>query len=116
MNRIRQVLLGLLFWVAFGPLAIVLILALPVGIVLYGFGNDNIRAWVYRVGKALDQTDNAGYFGGNPKETISSHTGRYIASGKLLPIRYRFVRWLTDLFEHDHCVKTIEEPFVKEDL
>ena len=75
--RSRQVALGWLFWIAFAPLAILGILLQPIGILIYACGNDHIRAWVYRTGKALDQFDNALIFGGEPQETISSHCGRW---------------------------------------
>lgn len=115
-DRTKQVLLALLFWFAFGPIAILGIICLPIGVLLYACGNDNIRAWVYRCGKALDQFDNALIFGGLPQETISSHAGRWVLSGKPLPRLIRFVVWLTNLFEADHAVKAIEPPFVGQDL
>jgi hypothetical protein len=114
--RTKQVLLALLFWFAFAPIAILGIVCLPVGVLLYALGNDNIRDWVYRCGKALDQFDNALIFGGLPQETISSHTGRWVVSGRPMPFKFQFVYWLTDLFEEDHAVKAIEEPFEKEPL
>ncbi len=114
--RTLQVFLGLLFWVAFGPLAIVGIICLPLGILCYSFGNDNIRAWVYRTGKALDQLDNALIFGGLSQETISSHCGRWVLSGLPLPLKVRFVVALTNLFEEDHCIKAIEHPFIGMEL
>lgn len=114
--RAKQVLLGTLFWLAFGPAAVCLILGLPIGILLYGLGNDNIRAWVYRSGKALDALCNAGFFGGLPQETISSHTGRYIQSVKPVPWKFKFVNWLTSKFEENHAVKAIETPFNGQDL
>jgi hypothetical protein len=114
--RTKQVLLALLFWFAFAPAAVLGILCLPIGVLAYALGNDNIRDWVYRCGKALDQFDNACFFGGLPQETISSHTGRYVLSGQQMPLMFRFVRWLTNLFEQDHAVKAIEKPFVGEEL
>jgi len=115
-DRTRQVLLGMLFWMAFAPVAILTILLQPVLIIVYALGNDHIRAWVYRTGKAIDQLDNASIFGGDPKETISSHCGRWVVSGLTLPLKVRFVVMLTNLFEQDHCVKAIEKPFINEPL
>ena len=115
-DRTKQVLLGLIFWVAFGPLAIVGIVCMPIGVLIYAVGNDHIRDWVYRCGKALDQFDNALIFGGLPQETISSHTGRWVVSKQPLPLKFRFVYWLTNLFEQDHAVKAIEPPFKDQPL
>lgn len=114
--RTKQVILALLFWFAFAPIAILGIICMPIGVALYAFGNDNIRAWVYRCGKALDQFDNALIFGGLPQETISSHAGRWVLSGQPIPWKFRFVIWLTDLFEDDHAIKAIEPPFVGQEL
>lgn len=114
--RLIQVALGCLFWIAFAPVAIVGILLQPLTILIYAFGNDNIRAFIYRTGKALDQFDNALLFGGHPKETISSHVGRWLVSGRPVPWKFRTVAWLTNLFEKDHCIKAIEVPFLREPL
>jgi hypothetical protein len=110
-DRVKQVLLAGLFWLAFGIPTFFIVAFLPVCIGLYACGNDAIRDWVYRVGKALDQLCNAALFNGFPQETISSHTGRYVKSGLPMPWKFRFVRWLTDLFEKDHAIKAIEPPF-----
>ena len=114
--RAKQVILALLFWFAFAPAAVLGILCLPIGVLVYACGNENIRDWVYRCGKALDQFDNALVFGGLPQETISSHCGRWVKSGKPQPFKVRFVVALTNLFEKDHCVKAIEPPFADEDI
>jgi len=111
--RARQVAMGMIFWLAFAPAALLTILLQPLLILIYAVGNDHIRDWIYRTGKAIDQLDNASIFGGHPKETISSHTGRWLldTSGRPIPLKFRFVNWLTNLFEKDHCIKAIEEPF-----
>ena len=109
--RARQVCLGVLFWFAFAPFAILGILVQPITILIYACGNEHIRAFIYRTGKALDQFDNALLFGGEPQETISSHCGRWVLSGHPMPIKVRFVVMLTDLFEADHCVGAIEDAF-----
>ena len=114
--RLRQAALGFLFWLAFGIPVLIALALLPVAIVAFACGAENIRPWVYRTGKALDQTVNAVLFGGHSKETVSSHTGRWIVSGRPIPLQFRAVWMLTDLFEHDHAVKAIEEPFVNEPL
>lgn len=92
------------------------ILCLPLGVLAYACGNENIRDWVYRCGKALDQFDNALVFGGLPQETISSHTGRWVLSGQPIPWKFRFVIALTSVFEREHCLKAVEHPFVGAEL
>lgn len=122
--RVKQVALGFAFWFVFVIPGVLCLILQPVGIAVYALGNDNIRAWIYRTGKALDQFNNAAWFGGNPKETISSHTGRWYqaehrtngAVPLAIPLRFQFVKWLTDLFEIDHVLKAIEEPFNDEPL
>jgi len=115
-DRTKQVLLALLFWFAFGPIALLGVLCLPIGIFCYALGNDNIRAWVYRCGKALDQFDNSLIFGGLPQETISSHAGRWVLSGQPIPWKFKFVIALTNIFEKDHALKAVEPPFVGQPL
>ena len=114
--RARQVVLGCLFWIVFVIPAMVCAMLQPLGILVYACGNEHIRDWVYRTGKAMDQFNNAAWFGGLPEETISSHTGRYILSGQQLPLKFRFVNWLTNLFEKDHCVNAVEDAFKGEPL
>jgi hypothetical protein len=115
-DRLKQAAIGFLFWVAFGVPVLLALVTLPLFILAYALGAENVRPWVYRVGKALDQTANAALFGGHPKETISSHTGRWIVSGRDMPFWVFMVERLTDIFEPDHCVKAIEEPFIGEPL
>jgi len=114
--RLRQAALGLLFWVAFGIPVLMSLIVLPLFILAYACGAENIRPWVYRVGKALDQTSNAVLFGGHPKETVSSHAGRWIVSGRDMPLWVPVVDYATGIFEAEHCVKSIEEPFIFEVL
>ncbi len=115
-STLKQAILGFLFWIVFAPFAIATIILQPIFIVVYLFGDGNIRDWVYRTGKALDQLDNAAVFGGLPQETISSHTGRYVLSGQPLPWKFKFVVWLTNLFEQDHAVKAVEPEFKDQPL
>ena len=108
--------MGLIFWLVFAPFDLMCIVLQPLAILAYALGNDNIRAWVYRTGKALDQLNNAAWFGGLAQETISSHTGRYILSGRPLPWKFRAVHRLTSWFEQDHAVKAVEKQFNCEPL
>lgn len=117
--RLEVVILGLLFWIVFGLGTVITLAGQLVGIGAYAlFGYEAARDWVYSTGKGTDGINNAAWFGGNAKETISSHTGRWIVSalasnGQLkVPLKFRFVNWLTGLFETDHCVKAIEAPFI----
>lgn len=116
--RAKQAILGFLFWLAFGVPVVLALIFLPFAIIAYACGADNIRPWVYRTGKALDQTVNAALFGGHPKDTVSSHCGRWYidTSGRRIPLRFKLVKWLTGLFEQDHAIKAIEEPFLNEPL
>ena len=114
--RAKTVAVGVLFWFAFAPVAILGLLLLPVGILLYALGNDNIRERVFQVGRAADQFDNALLFGGLSQETISSHCGRWVLSGQPLPLRVRLVVMLTDCFETDHCINAIQLPFIGQPL
>lgn len=115
--RIKVAILGLLFWVVFGIGAILTLICQLFGILIYAVtGSDAVRAWVTKTGQGTDGLNNAAWFGGDPRETISSHTGRWIASGKPVPLRFRFIHWLTNLFEEDHAVKSIQAPFRNEPL
>jgi len=112
MRRVGLFLAGLLMFVVF---SIGVVLSLPLfAIAIVAFlltGSDYAAEFVGFRGKSLDQVCNAVYCGGHPKETISSHAGRWIVSGLPLPVWVRVVRAVTDIFERDHCVKAIEEPF-----
>jgi hypothetical protein len=116
MERFRQAALGLLFWIVFSIPVLLSIVVLPLFILAFALGADGVRPWCFRVGKALDQTANAVLFGGHSKETVSSHTGRWIVSGRNIPWQFAAVDLLTNIFERNHCVKAIEEPFVNEPL
>lgn len=112
-SRLKASVVGLLFWLVFTVPALAALALQLVGIVVYVLtGSAFVRNWVYQTGKGIDGFNNAAWFAGSPKETISSHTGRWYASGRAdIPKRFRFVRWLTDLFERGHAVRAIEEPF-----
>lgn len=118
-SRAAAVFVAICFWIVFTPITWLGASLLIVPILLYWFGIGNLRNFVYRVGKAEDQLINALLFGGNPKETVSSHTGRWIKRGRP-DVRARFlfvfVEWLTGRFEKDHCTNAIEEPFNNEEL
>ena len=79
-------------------------------------GKDSEEDYIYRVGKAMDQVTNAALFAGHPKETISSHVGRWIVSGKQMPWWATAIDWITNLVDTDHCVDGIEEEYLNEPL
>lgn len=115
--RLRITILGLLFWLVFSPGVVLTLVCQFYAIVKYLFtGSESARAWVTKTGQGTDALNNAAWFDGDQRETISSHTGRWVESGQPLPLKFRFVRWLTDLFEQDHAVKAIEEPFKNQPL
>jgi hypothetical protein len=107
---------ALLMWILFTLGTIVICALQPFAIVLWAVtGNQFLRGWVYRTGKGTDQVNNAGWFAGDHKETISSHVGkRYYQHFKFPTNLYaptpamRVVRWLTDKFEPQHVFKAIE--------
>lgn len=117
MTRLKIAILGLLFLFVFGAGVMLTLIGQLVGIGVYLCnGSDVVRSWVTGTGQGIDGVNNAAWFGGDPRETISSHTGRWIISTQPMPLKFRFVHWLTDLFETDHCVKAISSPFLKEPL
>jgi hypothetical protein len=115
MKRAKIALAGLIYWCAFTPFILLTLVAQLIGIAWYACtGNDAVRLWVYRTGKAGDQLCNASLFSGNPKETISSHAGRIYQRAEAspaddfpIPRWARVVKWLTDLAEPDHVIKAI---------
>lgn len=117
MTRLRIVVLGLLFWIVFGIGTLATLLGQFIGIFAYAVtGRDGIRDWVTRTGQGTDGLCNAAFFNGDPRETISSHTGRWILSGQPMPLKFRFVNWLTNLFETNHPLKAIQAPFMGQPL
>lgn len=115
MKRTATALMGLIFWLAFTPLCVLVVALLPLPIFLYWARIGNLRNAVYRIGKAEDQLLNAALLGGNPKETISSHVGRWVLKRRPDVGRrwmFVFVERITNAFEPDHCVKAVEAPFL----
>ncbi len=107
----------LLMWLAFSLGVLVVIVLQLLGIIAWLFTADpRIHAWVKATGKGTDGVNNAAWFGGNSKETISSHAGRWILAEReerisRAPAWAHAVAWVTGLFEPDHVVKAIEAPF-----
>lgn len=117
MNRLKITILGLLFWIVFTTSGILTFACQLCGIFKYLLtGSEAERAWVTSTGQGGDGLSNASWFDGDPRETISSHTGRWLASGQPVPPKFRFVAWLTNLFETDHVTKAISAPFINSKL
>lgn len=126
-NRWQKATIGLLMWAIFALSALAVLVLQPVGILVYvATGNERIRDWVYRTGKAVDQLANAAWFHGHPKETVSSHAGRWLRAEGLglaldakttsVPSWVLAVRWLTDLVDAGHVRRAIETQFLDEPL
>lgn len=110
----------LLMWFLFSVGTVFVLMFQFIGTLIYvARGNDSIRAWVTKTGQGTDALNNAAWFGGDQRETISSHTGRWYqfvvdhpTEHITIPLCFRVVRWLTDKFEPGHVIKAIELPFV----
>lgn len=114
-KRLGEALAATLMWLAFTAMALpVILLAFPFWIVRYAVtGKPEHREAVKSHGKALDQLINSAVFGGNPKETLSSHAGRWLTEApERAPWWVTVVDRLTGIAEHDHVIKAIEAPFV----
>lgn len=114
-RRIGEAVAASLMWLVFTiPMLPVLLFVLPARIAMYVLtGDQRLRERIQLPGKALDQLVNATYFGGHPKETVSSHAGRWLTEAPDRAPRWvRVIAWLTNLFEQDHVVKAIERPFL----
>ncbi len=118
-KRLGEAFAALLMWLPFGIGAMVLLVAFPLLILRYIVtGKPEHRDAVKLPGKALDQLCNVTYFGGHPKETISSHAGRWLFEQHGLPVPWwvEVVARITDVFEEQHVIKAIEGPFVGQPL
>ena len=115
-KRLGEAFAATLMWLIFTMMALpVLLLAFPWWIVRYAVtGSADAREAVKQPGKALDQFCNCSYFAGHPKETISSHAGRWLFEKHGLPIPWwaDVVARITDEFEPGHVFKAIEAPFL----
>jgi hypothetical protein len=113
-KRLAVSFAAFLMWIVFTIGVLLALPLLPVAICIYAVtGNEGMRDFTYRVGKAIDQVCNAAwFFKGHPKETVSSHCGRIILKyGEDAPIKAKVVFWITNLFKRNHVLDSIEEPF-----
>jgi len=118
-KRLGEAVAALLMWVFFGSAIVLLLAVFPLIILRYVVvGTESARNAVKLPGKALDQVVNCAFFGGHPKETISSHAGRWLFEQHGLPVPWWVdaVAKITGWFERDHVIKAIEEPFLGQPL
>lgn len=120
-TRAAIALVTLMMYCYFALANIVAIIWLPFVIVWWVIRNLNSdRDYVYRVGKAMDQVANAANWAGNSKETVSSHVGRLIKrereQGVKAPAWAHFINNVTSVFQKDHCINSIEAPFINEPM
>ena len=69
-----------------------------------------VLRYLHNFGVGLDQFVNA-ITGGDPDETISSRLGKYLASPpncKACKYTVVAVCWFLDLFQKDHCLKSVD--------
>lgn len=113
-KRLGEAIAALLLWLVFTLMALPALLVFPLLVLRYVVtGRIEHRDRVKDIGKALDQFCNAAYFDGHPKETISSHAGRWLHEhGPHAPWWAHLVERLTHPFESNHVFKAIEEPFL----
>lgn len=124
-KRLQISIAAFLMWGIFAVYDTLAMAVLPVLITAYLFtGRARLYREVGNAGKAMDQLCNVVFLDGHPKETVSSHAGRYyeakygnpykgrpnaLRPNLVIPARYRFVHWLTDKFERDHARKAVEQ-------
>ena len=122
--RLKIAIAALVMLVLFLTIIIPAAIAVPFLLVVYIFaGSDWLRSRVTSFGQGLDGAANVVFLDGHPKETISSHVGRWYEKkygnayeGRppsipdlVIPWRARFVKWLTDKGEPDHVYKSVEQ-------
>jgi len=113
-KRIGESIAATFMWIIFGVGAVVVLVAFPLLILRYAIlGTEDARNDVKLPGKALDQLFNSFFFAGNPKETLSSHAGRWLSEApERAPWWAHVVDRITGLFEENHVFKAIEKPFI----
>jgi prepilin-type processing-associated H-X9-DG protein len=124
MRRLGIAFAAMVMWLLFGAVVWVTFVLFPLLTVAWVLrDSDWLRTRLTRYGQALDSAANVTFLDGHPKETISSHVGRYYtikygnpyktiyASDPLLflPWQCVFVKWLTDLAESDHVYHAVEQ-------
>lgn len=117
-KRLGEAVAVMLMGAFFGFMTLVFLAIMPLLVLRYIVtGTEAARDDVKSPGKALDQLVNAAFFRGHPKETLSSHAGRWIfVRPNDAPWWAHVVEKVTGVFEHDHVLKAIEAPFLNEPL
>lgn len=119
--RLGKAIAALLMWFFFSAGALAVIFAQFIGIFAWLFtGDQRAFDWVKKTGKGTDALNNGAWFGGNVKETISSHVGRLIlyerATGIPSPMWARILAWVLNKFDDNHAIDAVEKPFLSEPL
>lgn len=104
-----QILLCII--ILFPPLIIILILAALLFTLSLVYSDENVLKFYRNVLLAIDQTFNA-MLGGDCDESISSRT----AKAKDTQLWAKYLSKFLDLFEKDHCDKSIEEDEGKDQI
>lgn len=116
-SRLRKAVAALMMLVVFSVLVVLVVIpACAIGTLLWLLnGSEKIYVWVKKAGKSLDQCCNTLLPNGHPKETISSHVGRWILAeqeGRVrAPIWAHALNWVLHQFDDNHALDAIEEPF-----
>lgn len=124
MKRIAIAFAAMVMWVLFGIEVWIAFIAFPVLCLAWIFNSsDWLQQRLTSYGQALDSCANVVFMDGHPKETISSHVGRFYEArygnpykGRemtrpdlVMPWQALFVKWLTDFAETDHVLKAVEQ-------
>lgn len=127
MKRIALFLAGSFMLIVFGTGVLVALPMFALALVWFLItGSVTAQEFVSFRGMSLDQVCNAVYLKGDPRETVSSHCGRFYEAkygnpykrrpatnpDLVIPWRVQFVHRLTSLAEKDHVLKAVQAPFV----
>lgn len=113
-RRLGEAVAAMLMWCIFGAGVVLYLVVMPLLIIRYVIvGTESARNAVKLPGKALDQAFNCIYFHGHPKETLSSHAGRWLFEApERAPWWVPVVATVTAWFEENHVQKAVEAPFL----
>lgn len=117
MKRLGKAFAAAIMLVVFGVGSILAMPLVAAAIVVYAMtGSEWCEMYVGFRGKSFDQVVNTYWFNGHPKETVSSHAGRWLLAldageVKAVPLWVSVVDFVTDLAEKNHCRKSVEQAF-----
>lgn len=114
--RLGKAFAALLMWFFFSLGALAVIVCQFFGIFTWLVtSKKEVFDWVKKTGKGTDALNNGAWFGGNVKETISSHTGRFLLREKEqnipAPAWAKLLGWILNQFDDNHAIDAIEAPF-----